>query len=257
VDASSGSLIQWYPGHIARARRQLEEQLKLVDVVFEVLDARIPLSSRNPELPRLVGPRERLVVLNKADLIPPVLLKRWLAWFARQGEPVFATNSQDGEGMRPLLRAAQQGAVAVNERRVRKGMRPRPVRAAKPGVTRALRWIRIGDQIELLDSPGILPPRLDDQQAAARLAVCDDIGQAAYDTGRVAAVAYDLLAPLIPERLGERYGVEPDDLSAEAWLERVAQAKHHGNLERAAEQLLGEYRRGLLGRVALEVPPEA
>lgn len=273
-------LIQWYPGHIARARRQLEAQIKLVDIVFEVLDARIPRSSRNPDLARLAGQRPRLVVLNKADLIPPALLKRWSDWFAERKEPAFATNSQGGDGMRPLLKAAQAGARAVNERRTRRGMRPRPVRAAvvgfpnvgksalinrmvgkravesaaKPGVTRALRWVRINEEIELLDSPGILPPRLEDQQAAARLAICDDIGQAAYDSSRVALVAFDLLAPLIPDRLAERYGISPTDYTAEGWFEAVAQSKYQGNVNRAAEQLLGEYRRGLLGRVALEFP---
>lgn len=278
----SGGLIQWYPGHIAKARRQLEEQLKLVDLVFEVLDARIPLSSRNPDLARLAAARPRLVVLNRADLIPATLLRRWCAWFTAHDEEVYATNAQSGEGIRPLLKAAQTRAKAVNERRAKRGMRPRPVRAAvigfpnvgksalinrlvgkravesaaRPGVTRALRWVRISDAIELLDSPGILPPRLDDQRAATRLAICDDIGQAAYDSVRVAEAAYDLLAPVVPERLAERFGIAPDDLTAAAWLERVAEAKHQGQLERTATLLLGEYRRGHLGPVALEVPPD-
>lgn len=274
------NLIQWYPGHIAKARRQLQEQLKQADLVLEVLDARIPRASRHTEIRRLIGERQCLVILNKSDLIPSSLLGRWVEWFEARGEQVFATNSQDGEGVRAVLRASQTKAASVNERRERRGMRPRAVRAAvigfpnvgksalinrlvgkrvaesaaKPGVTRQLRWVRISEQIELLDSPGILPPRLEDQHSAVKLAICDDIGQAAYTVTRVAVVAIELLAPLIPERLKERFGVDPRVTKGEAWLAEVAELKYHGSLDRASEQLLVDFRRGQLGRVALEIP---
>ncbi|AGY60324.1 ribosome biogenesis GTPase YlqF [Gloeobacter kilaueensis] len=283
MESAESNLIQWYPGHIAKARRQLTEQIKNVDLVLEVLDARIPHSSRHAEIQNLVGARQRLVILNRADMIPQPILQRWLKWFASQGETAFATNAQDGEGVRAVLNAAQKGAGGVNARRAERGMKPRAVRAAvvgfpnvgksalinrlvgkravesaaKPGVTRALRWVRIANVIDLLDSPGILPPRLEDQQAAARLAICDDIGQAAYTTSRVATCAVELLTPLAAEKLQARYGLDPLAMSAEAWLAGVAETRYHTNLDRAAEAVLNDFRRGVLGRIALEVPPAA
>ncbi|MBW4697675.1 MAG: ribosome biogenesis GTPase YlqF [Aphanocapsa lilacina HA4352-LM1] len=282
MESEYSNLIQWYPGHIAKARRQLAEQLKQVDLVLEVLDARIAHSSRHDEIQKLAGERPRLVVLNRADMIPQGMLRSWLKWFAARGEAAYPTNAQNGDGVRAVLKAAQQGAVAVNQRRAGRGMRPRAVRAAvigfpnvgksalinrlvgkravesaaKPGVTRALRWVRIADVIDLLDSPGILPPRLNDQRAAAKLAICDDIGQAAYTTSWVATLAAELLTPLVPGRLAERFGADPLAVTAEEWLEQVARHKYHGNLDRAAEALLGDFRRGQLGAIALEAPPE-
>ncbi|MBC7880809.1 MAG: ribosome biogenesis GTPase YlqF [Anaerolineae bacterium] len=283
MEELSTNLIQWYPGHIAKARRQLQEQLKQVDLVLEVLDARIPLASRHSELLQLIGDRPRLVILNRSDMIPAGFLRRWVTWFESHNEQIFPTNSQDGEGVKAVLKAAHQGGIKVNERRVKRGMRPRSVRvavvgfpnvgksalinrmvgkrvvasAAKPGVTRQLRWVRIGEDIDLLDSPGILPPRIDDQIAAARLAICDDIGQAAYVASRVALVAYEILSPLVPKRLNERFGVEVGSLTGESWLEAVAEKKYQGNIERAADHLLLDFRKGQLGRISLETPAMA
>ncbi len=279
----SSDLIQWYPGHIAKARRQLQEQIKQVDLVLEVLDARIVRSSRHDEVQKLIGERARLVILNRADMVPQSILQRWVHWFEQHNEVVYPTNAQNGDGVRAVLKAAQQNAASVNERRLRRGMLPRSVRAvvigfpnvgksalinrlvgkravasaAKPGITRQLRWVRIDEVIDLLDSPGILPPRLEDQQAAVRLAICDDIGQAAYTTTRIATAAVELLTPLISKRLFDRFGVDPRTMTGESWLAEVAQLKYHNSLDRAADQLLGEFRRGQLGRVALDIPSES
>ncbi|WP_245395633.1 ribosome biogenesis GTPase YlqF [Anthocerotibacter panamensis] len=272
--------IQWFPGHIARARRQLQEQLKLVDLVFNVLDARIPQSSQHPDFAQLIGERERILVLNRADLVPVRALKAWEAALLHQYPAVVTTNAQSGAGIRELLKASQSAYQRVNERRRRRGMLPRAVRtavigfpnvgksalinrlvgkravrsAAQPGVTRQLQWVRIAEEIELLDSPGILPIKFADQEAAIKLAICDDIGSLGYNIEQVAARAFDLLLPLIPERLEERYHFDPTPFTGEGWLAHQAQHRHHSLTQKAAEQLLQDFRRGHLGPVALEAP---
>ncbi|MEN9223908.1 MAG: ribosome biogenesis GTPase YlqF, partial [Thermostichus sp. DRC_bins_24] len=196
----SSPAIQWYPGHIAKAIGQLRDQLQRVDVVIEVLDARIPLASRHPELGGWLGEKPRLLALNKVDCIEARDLKAWQDWFLRQGlpgdggqgVPVYPTNGQSGEGVNRLKQAVLQLGQSVNARRQQRGMRPRAIRAvvvgfpnvgksallnrllgrrvadsaARPGVTRQLRWVRLGGELDLLDSPGIIPPSLPDQQAA-------------------------------------------------------------------------------------------
>ncbi len=218
--------IQWYPGHIAKAEKALLEQLKLVDVVFEVRDARIPLATHHPKLQSWLerpGTKTgRVLVLNRVDSIPGPIRQNWEQWMRSQGETPYFTDARQGQGVKSIAHAAQDVAAWVNERRLQRGMRPRPVRAAvigfpnvgksalinrlvkrrvvesaaKPGVTRQLRWVRISSELELLDAPGILPANLVDQSAAVKLAICDDIGQAAYDNQKVAAALVDLLCGL-------------------------------------------------------------
>ncbi|MGA7954183.1 MAG: ribosome biogenesis GTPase YlqF [Gloeobacterales cyanobacterium] len=281
------SLIQWYPGHIAKARKGLQEQLKNVDLVFEVLDARIPRASRHQEIHQLIGARKSVLVLNKMDTIPQSILRQWQRAFEAEGSQVCVTDAQKGKGMRDLLNAAQKAAQAVNERRLKRGMNPRPLRAAvigfpnvgksalinrlvgkravasasKPGVTRQLRWVRILDHLELLDSPGILPPRIEDQEAAVKLAICDDIGQAAYQEEQVAIEAIKIFQTIVPGRLAERYALSFTDttdtettLTAEAWLDQLAKRRFGGSGEKTARAILQDFRKGLLGAIALEVP---
>lgn len=280
------SLIQWYPGHIAKARKGLQEQLKNVDLVFEVLDARIPRASRHQEIHQLIGERTSVLVLNKMDTIPQSILRQWQRTFEGQGSQVCVTDAQKGRGMRDLLNAAQKTALAVNERRLKRGMNPRALRAAvigfpnvgksalinrlvgkravasasKPGVTRQLRWVRILDQLELLDSPGILPPRIEDQEAAVKLAICDDIGQAAYQEEQVAIEAIKIFQTIVPGRLANRYGLPftQDDttITAEAWLDQLAQRRFGGSGEKTARAILQDFRKGQLGAIALEIPSE-
>jgi ribosome biogenesis GTPase A len=280
------SLIQWYPGHIAKARKGLQEQLKNVDLVFEVLDARIPRASRHQEIHQLIGERNSVLVLNKMDTIPQSILRQWQRTFEAQGSQVCVTDAQKGKGMRDLLNAAQQAALAVNERRLKRGMNPRALRAAvigfpnvgksalinrlvgkravasasKPGVTRQLRWVRILDQLELLDSPGILPPRIEDQEAAVKLAICDDIGQAAYQEEQVAIEAIKIFQTIVPGRLANRYGLpftqDETTITAEAWLDQLAERRFGGSGEKTARAILQDFRKGQLGAIALEVPLE-
>lgn len=279
----STPLIQWYPGHIAKAEKNLRDQLKLVDVVLEVRDARIPLSTEHPQITQWIAGKERVLVLNRLDMISSEARQHWTAWFrAHDNEPYF-TDAQHGKGIEAVTKAAQAAGAQMNQRRRDRGMLPRPVRAVvlgfpnvgksalinrllkrrvvesarRAGVTRQLRWVRISDQIELLDAPGVLPSRLNDQQAALKLAICDDIGEAAYDNQRVAAALIDLLKELQPDSvLTARYELTPASLTGEDYLHQLAEHRHQGDVERTARQLLNDFRKGLLGAIALEHPPE-
>lgn len=278
--------IQWYPGHVAKAIGQLREQLRLVDVAIEVVDARIPLASRHPELDKWLGQKPRLLALNRADSIAARDLKAWQEYFSQQGIPVYPTNGQSGQGVSRLKQAILQLGQSVNERRQRRGMRPRAVRAvvvgfpnvgksallnrllgrravesaARPGVTRQLQWVRLGGELDLLDSPGILPPSLPDQRAATLLAICDDIGAAAYDPERVAAYFVDQLLQVQPQAqalLQQRYGwLDPIPPGSVA-VQELAQRRYQGDTERAARQILNDYRKGWLGPLALQLPPSS
>ncbi|GAB4285458.1 MAG: ribosome biogenesis GTPase YlqF [Oscillatoriaceae cyanobacterium] len=274
--------IQWYPGHIAKAERDLKDQLKLVDAVIEVRDARIPLATNHPRVPLWVGNKQRVLVINRLDSIDPVARRAWETWFLQQSETPYFTNAQDGTGVRQVAAAAKAAAIAVNQRRRDRGMLPRPARAAvigfpnvgksalinrllgrrvvesarRPGVTRQLRWVRISKELELLDAPGVIPAQLDDRLAALKLAICDDIGSAAYHNHIVAAALLDLLVNLDrSSSLVSRYQLEPESMSGEQYLYALAQQRHQGDEERTARELLNDFRTGNLGHICLEMPP--
>ncbi|MBD2446273.1 ribosome biogenesis GTPase YlqF [Nostoc sp. FACHB-152] len=285
------NLIQWYPGHIAKAEKNLKEQLKLVDVVLEVRDARIPLATNHPQMGEWVGNKTRILVVNRLDMITPEVRSIWTNWFKSQGEVPYFTNAQHGQGVNAIAKAAQAAGVELNQRRRDRGMLPRPVRAvvigfpnvgksalinrllgkrvvesaARPGVTRNLRWVRISDELQLLDAPGVIPSRLENQAAALKLAICDDIGQASYDNQLVASALVDFLNEihitennLLPESpLQLRYNFESTSYTGESYLEALAEHRYQGDVERTARQLLTDFRKGLLGPVPLELPPNA
>jgi len=285
----SSPTIQWYPGHIAKAERQLQEQLKKVDVVLEVRDARIPLATQHPQVAIWISNKERVLVLNRMDMIPKNLQNQWMAWFQAQGEEPILTNSNQGMGVDAVLKAAKRVGDRVNAKRGERGMLPRPVRAVvigfpnvgksalinrllnrrvvesarRPGVTRQLRWVRISKEIELLDAPGVLPSLLKDQESALKLAICDDIGEAAYDNQRITSALIDLLKHLHPQApdgvngLRSRYDLDPLLMTGESYLEALAQKRYSNDQERTARQILNDFRKGLLGTIPLELPPRA
>ncbi|MBD2181539.1 ribosome biogenesis GTPase YlqF [Planktothrix sp. FACHB-1355] len=281
--------IQWYPGHIAKAEKALKEQLKLVDVVLEVRDVRIPLATQHPQVSQWTGSKTRVLVLNRMDMISPQVQKLWESWFVAQGEVPYFTDAQHGKGTVAVVKAAQAAGVEVNKKRRDRGMLPRPVRAvvigfpnvgksalinrllgrravesaARPGVTRQLRWVKISDRIELLDAPGVIPAKLDDREAAIKLAICDDIGEASYDNQLVAAELVDLIGylqdtsgNLLPRSILEsRYGLDATNVTGEDYLLTLANERYQGDAERAARQLLNDFRKGNLGGIPLELPP--
>lgn len=282
--------IQWYPGHIAKAEKALVDQLSRVDVVLEVRDARIPLATRHPKVDAWVGDKPRLLVLNRVDMISTAARDAWDAWFRQQGEVPLFTNAQQGQGVKAIAKVAQGAGEAVNQRRRARGMRPRPIRAVvigfpnvgksalinrllnrklvasarRAGITRQLRWVRVSGDLDLLDAPGVIPSRLDDQGAALKLAICDDIGAAAYDTQRTTAAFLEILKTLeqrpVPDAyaaiLHQRYGLALDNHTGEGFLATVAAQKFQDDRERTAQRILNDFRTGLLGTWVLEWPPE-
>jgi ribosome biogenesis GTPase A len=313
--SSAAPAIQWYPGHIAKAERSLTDNLAKVDLVIEVRDARIPTATGHPRLQRWISGKQHLLVLNRRDMIPVAAREAWDAWFRAQGQTPWWSDAKAGTGVKQLQQAAIRAGDALNERRRSRGMRPRPVRALmlgfpnvgksalinrlvrqkvvdsarRAGVTRSLRWVRLGQDLDLLDAPGVLPPRLDDQLAALRLALCDDIGQAAYDGEAVAMAFVQMLAALErvassgvkPGLLESRYGVplmplgdlssdsvqhvqlqaevleeepSPRRPDADGWLRAAAERHTSGDTARMAQRFLDDFRRGMLGPLALELP---
>jgi ribosome biogenesis GTPase A len=283
------NLIQWYPGHIAKAEKNLKEQLNRVDVVLEVRDARIPLATHHPQINEWVGNKARVLVLNRLDMISPQVRSLWVDWFKSQGEVAYSTNAKQGQGVVAIAKAAQAAGVELNQRRRDRGMLPRPVRAvvigfpnvgksalinrllgkrvvesaARPGVTRSLRWVRISEQLELLDAPGVIPLKMGNQEAAVKLAICDDIGQASYDNQLVASAFVDLVnnlqetaGELLPRApLYSRYNLDPALHTGEGYLHALAEHRYKGDVERTARHLLTDFRKGLLGNIPLELPP--
>ncbi|GAB4524121.1 MAG: ribosome biogenesis GTPase YlqF [Pleurocapsa sp.] len=279
----SSPSIQWYPGHIAKAERQLKEQLKNVDVVLEILDARIPLASHHPQVDSWIGNKPKILVLNRMDMIPESVQKEWLQWYRSQEQQPHFTNAKQGKGIQVLKSEAKKVGISINQRRRDRGMRPRPVRAVvigfpnvgksalinrlvgrkvvaserRAGVTRQLRWVRISDEIELLDAPGIIPWKLENQEDAVKLAICEDIGQASYDNQLVAAAAINFLVELeFNKILADRYHLDPLAMTGEAYIHNLADRLYQGDKERVARQILYDFRTGNMGAIPLELPPQ-
>ena len=283
--------MQWYPGHIARAEKLLREQLKAVDAIVEVRDIRIPLATTHPDIPQWIGSKLRVLVLNRADMVSDAERSKWVAWFKRNGEQhVVLTDARSGKGVKRVSEMAMLVSEEVNEKRRAKGLQPRPVRTAvigypnvgksalinrltkskacasapRPGVTRNLRWVRIGGELDLLDSPGVLPPRLADQAAAARLAMANDIGEASYRASNVSAQLFEEMYDLPGwsgtgghrDTLERRYKFEIDDyMTGEDFVAEVAERGCNGDLERAGVRILNDFRKGALGNFCLEPAP--
>ena len=285
--SSAAPAIQWYPGHIAKAEKSLTDNLAKVDLVIEVRDARIPLATSHPRLQRWIKGKQHLLVINRRDMVSAEARHAWDQWFRAAGQTPWWCDAKAGTGVKQLQTAAIRAGEQLNARRAGRGMKPRPVRALmlgfpnvgksalinrlvrrkvvesarRAGVTRSLRWVRLGQDLDLLDAPGVLPPRLDDQLAALRLALCDDIGQAAYEGEAVALAFLRLLALLEPVAgagvaaglLERRYGIPAQDPNA--WLEAAASRHTSGDEGRMAQRLLDDFRRAQLGPIALELPP--
>lgn len=226
--------IQWFPGHMAKARRQVTENLKLVDIVFELIDARLPMSSRNPMLDDIIHQKKRLLILNKADMADETQTKRWIQFFEEKGHKAVAVNSLDSKGLKRVTKAAEDVLAEKWNRMRKKGLKPRAIRAmivgipnvgkstminrlAKkniartgnmPGVTKSQQWIKVGKELELLDTPGILWPKFEDQRVGAKLAVTGAIKDAIMNMDDLAIFGLNFLETYYPQRLHERYQIE-------------------------------------------------
>lgn len=278
--------IHWYPGHMAKAKRLVKENLKLVDVVIEVLDARIPSSSRNPDINGIAGQKPRLVVLNKSDLADPELTRRWKDVFSGEGDSVVAVDSVNGRGVREVPGLVQQLAAPKIALLVASGRRPRAARCMvlgipnvgksffinklvgqkvtrtgdKPGVTRGQQWIRVAGNLDLMDTPGILWPKLEDPEAAFRLAVTGAIKEEVFELNAVSGKLIKWLAENYPEAVRERYKLESLAGEPEELLEAIGAKRGFfisgGAVDtlKSAQNVLKEFQEGKLGRFTLDAP---
>ncbi len=279
--------IQWFPGHMAKTRRMIAKSLPLVDAVAELLDARLPLSSRNPEFNRLTGKKPRLVILNKADMADPDITNQWMQFYKKKGYAVITADSKNGKGVKQFAPALRELLKEQLQRYADKGMKGRPIRVMilgipnvgksslinrlaggkrakaedRAGVTRTQQWIKTADSVELLDTPGVLWPKLDDQEVAVRLAMTGAIRDDILDKEALAARLLKLLHQEYPQAIAERYKIAPEQ-EGEGFELLEQMAKNRGmllsggvpNTERAAITLLDEFRGTKLGRISLEKP---
>lgn len=303
-DLNSGAqTISWYPGHIAKAERELSEYLKKVDVVIEVRDIRIPYATTHPSVPAWVGNKPLIVALARIDQVSKQAMLDWRAHYAkhpahpeRPDAKVFFIDGKLGTGVIALKKEALKAGIVLNEKRMRRGIQPRAVRAAiigfpnvgksalinrllnkkmaksqnLPGVTKSLRWIRLGgdhvgastDTLELLDSPGIIPAKQFDQNGALKLAICNDIGEASYDRVVVASALCDQLIELHrrkPSYVGmstilKRFDIPFAEMHGDEIVQAIAVKMYRGNYISAADKLLADFRKGFMQYGSLEAP---
>lgn len=286
--------IQWYPGHMTKAKRAMKEDMKLIDLVIELVDARVPLASRNPDLDELGKGKARVVLLNKADLADQRMNEAWTRYFQEQGFLVLKVNARSGSGLKQLNGVVQEACREKLERDRKRGILNRPVRAMvvgipnvgkstfinsfagkactktgnKPGVTKGNQWIRLNRALELLDTPGILWPKFEDQQAGLLLALIGSINDEILNREELAMELVRLLAEHYPQKLKNRYPVEALEggdrageismAQAAGILEQIARLR--GCLQKggdtdtakAASMVLDDFRSGKLGRITLE-----
>ena len=278
--------IQWYPGHMTKTRRQIEADLKQVDAVCEIVDARIPMSSRNPDIDSICGNKPRIIVLNRMDLADTAATKRWMSYFRSKGMAAIATDCKTKKGIGDFQPAVRSVLKEKIERNAAKGMN-RPVRVMvvgipnvgkstlinqisgrkgakaenRPGVTRGKQWVTVDSGLLLLDTPGILWPKFEDPEVGMKLAYTGAVKENVIDTEELAYYLMDLLWKFYPQTVKERYKVDmPEETPGYMLLEEAGRkrgfllARGEINTERMARVLLDEYRSGKLGHFTLEEP---
>ena len=279
---------QWYPGHMMKAKRMMQENIKLIDLVIELVDARIPLSSRNPDLDELGKGKARLVLLNKSDLADDECNKEWMAYFKKQGFFVLQVNSKSGNGIKGISNTVREACKEKIERDKRKGIKNRPIRAIvvgipnvgkstfinafagkactktgnKPGVTKGKQWIRLNKELELLDTPGILWPKFESEQVGRKLAY---IGSMNDEILQLEELTIDLLGFLViyyKNELMKRYQLPEDYTEPLKILEHICEVRGcykkggETDFEKGAALVLDDFRSGRIGRISLERPED-
>lgn len=277
--------IQWYPGHMTKAKRMMQEDIKLIDIVIELLDARIPFSSKNPDIDDLAGNKYRLIILNKADLADETITQKWEEYYKEKGFYVLKMNARSGEGIKNVNAIVMEVCKEKIERDRKRGILHRPIRAMvvgipnvgkstfinsyagkactkvgnKPGVTKGKQWIKMSKHIELLDTPGILWPKFDDEAVGIRLAC---IGSVNDEILNIEDIAYEFIKFLhlnYCNTLAQRYNMEEDENDAET-LVKIADSRQcvkkggEPDLAKTAALLMEDFRTGRLGRISLETP---
>ncbi len=286
--------IQWYPGHMTKAKRAMKEDIKLIDLIIELVDARVPLASRNPDIDELGKGKARLILLNKSDLASEKQNEAWTAWFKKKGFFVVKVNARSGAGLKQITGVVQEACKEKIERDRRRGILNRPVRAMvvgipnvgkstfinsfagkactktgnKPGVTKGNQWIRLNKTLELLDTPGILWPRFEDQRVGLLLAFIGSINDEILNKDELAMELIRFLETYYPQILPQRYLPDEDkEVSSGSrteleWLSQIAKVRGcllkggEPDYGKAAALVIDDFRSGRLGRITLEFPPE-
>ena len=286
--------IQWYPGHMTKAKRAMKEDIKLIDLIIELVDARVPLASRNPDIDELGKGKARLILLNKSDLASEKQNEAWTAWFKKKGFFVVKVNARSGAGLKQITGVVQEACKEKIERDRCRGILNRPVRAMvvgipnvgkstfinsfagkactktgnKPGVTKGNQWIRLNKTLELLDTPGILWPRFEDQRVGLLLAFIGSINDEILNKDELAMELIRFLETYYPQILPQRYLPDEDkEVSSGSrteleWLSQIAKVRGcllkggEPDYGKAASIVIDDFRSGRLGRITLEFPPE-
>lgn len=276
---------QWYPGHMTKAKRMMQENIKLIDLVIELVDARIPLSSRNPDIDELAQNKSRIVLLNKSDLADPYYNKQWMNYFQEKGAHALEINSKSGAGVKSIQGLVQEACKEKIERDRKRGIVNRPVRAMvvgipnvgkstfinsfagkacaktgnKPGVTKGKQWIKLNKGLELLDTPGILWPKFEDQEVGKHLAFIGSMNDEVIIMEELACDLLKELTELYPKALQERFGLEELQEPLEI-LKAIAESRkcyakgEELDLLKASNLLVDDFRSGKLGRITMERP---
>lgn len=277
-------IINWYPGHMAKAKRLIEENLKVIDVVIEILDARIPMSSSNPMISRIIGQKPSVVVLNKSDLADPVVVDAWVQYYKQQGRIIIPLDSKGGKGVKQLVSEVRKLAAPKLEHWKARGLKTRSVRtmilgipnvgkstlinklsrssrartADKPGETKGKQWVRIANQLDLLDTPGVLWPKLENQTSAYRLAATGAISDTVFDMQEVVTKLIDELKQLYPQQLSERFKLLDLEQTPQALIEEIGRKRgcivpgNKVDFEKTYKVILKEYREGKIGPISLD-----
>ena len=278
---------QWYPGHMSKAKRAMQEDLKLINVIIELVDARVPLSSKNPDIDPMANGKSRIILLNKCDLADAAVTAQWKKYYEKKGFFVALVNSKQGKGVKQVNEVIQSACKEKIERDRRRGILNRPIRAMivgipdvgkstfinsfagkactktgnKPGVTKGKQWIRLNKNVELLDTPGILWPKFEDQTVGLRLAFIGSIKDELSDQYELCLLLMKYLQEHYPEAVPKAYQIEADD-SEVVLLERVAKrrgclkAGGEYDLDKAANYVIDDFRNGRLGAISLEQPEQ-
>ncbi len=279
---------QWYPGHMTKAKRAMQEDIKLIDVVIELVDARIPFSSKNPDIDSLAQNKSRILLLNKSDMADPAVMNDWIRYYEQQGYLAMAVNSKKRNELKQVHALIQKACKEKIERDRKRGILNRPVRAMivgipnvgkstfinsfagkactktgnKPGVTKGKQWIRLNKQVELLDTPGILWPKFEDQQVGKHLALIGSIKDELLQSVELALELIPFLVEEYPQTLSQHYQLQEEGKPADILL-AIARSRgcvktgNEADYDKAAFLLLDDFRNARLGKITMERPKQA
>lgn len=276
---------QWYPGHMTKAKRAMQEDIKLIDVIIELVDSRVPFSSKNPDIDTLANGKSRILLMNKYDLADKAVSDKWTKYYEEKGYFVATVNSKNGRGVKAVNDVIQKACKEKIERDRKRGILNRPIRAMivgipnvgkstfinsfagkacaktgnKPGVTKSKQWIRLNKNVELLDTPGILWPKFEDQQVGLNLAFIGSIKDELYNIYELSLLLLDYLIKNYPDAVADFYEIENSDSNNEL-LERISikrgciKSGAEYDLDKAAKCLVDDFRNGRIGKISLEIP---